>query len=269
MRVDVGATSVIQYFKLVDPSTGDEEVGLTITDLDMNYIRDGANPIENDATEHANLNDAYAANKMKEVGTAAPGLYRADFPDAAFVAGVNKVHLIIEGAAIDTAIIECEIRSSPPTVAEFEARTIVSADYVVVGDTLAGVTNVGTVTGNVDGSVASVTGAVGSVTGSVGSVVGAVGSVTGAVGSVTGAVGSVTAGVTLTGATIDSVWDEVMEVGITARQSLRVSNSFLAGETNGGGTVTIRFRDLADTLNRITMTVDADGDRSGVALNLA
>ena len=227
---------------------------------------------------------------MKEVGTAAPGLYRADFPDAAFVAGVNKVHLIIEGAAIDTAIIECEIRSSPPTVAEFEARTIVSADYVVVGDTLAGVTNVGTVTGNVDGSVASVTGAVGSVTGavgsvtgsvgsvvgavgsvtgSVGSVVGAVGSVTGAVGSVTGAVGSVTAGVTLTGATIDSVWDEVMEVGITARQSLRVSNAFLAGETNGGGTVTIRFRDLADTLNRITMTVDADGDRSGVALNLA
>ncbi len=136
----------------------------------------------------------------------------------------------------------------PPSVAQFNARTIVSADYVVVGDTITGVTNVGTVTGNVNGSVASVTGAVG---------------------SVTGAVGSVTAGVTLTGATIDSVWDEVMEVGITARQSLRVSNSFLAGETNGGGTVTIRFRDLADTLNRITMTVDADGDRSGVALNLA
>jgi hypothetical protein len=50
-----------------------------------------------------------------------------------------------------------------PTVAEFEARTLLSADYVVVGDTLAAVTTVGSVTGavgsvtgNVGGSVASV-----------------------------------------------------------------------------------------------------------------
>ena len=37
-----------------------------------------------------------------------------------------------------------------PTVAEFEARTIVSADYVVVGDTIAGVTLVTTTTTNSD-----------------------------------------------------------------------------------------------------------------------
>ena len=125
-----------------------------------------------------------------------------------------------------------------PITAEFEARTIVSADYVVVGDTIAGVTTVGSVSGavgsvtgavgsvtgavgsvtgavgsvagNVDGSVASVVGAVGSVTGAVGSVAGnvdgsvasvagAVGSVTGAVGSVTGAVGSVTGHTVQTG----------------------------------------------------------------------
>lgn len=37
-----------------------------------------------------------------------------------------------------------------PTVAEFEARTIVSANYVVVGDTIAGVTLVTTTTTNTD-----------------------------------------------------------------------------------------------------------------------
>ncbi len=184
----------------------------------------------------------------------------------------------------------------PPSVAQFNARTIVSADYVVVGDTIAGVTNVGTVTGNVDGSVGSVTGAVGSVTGAVGSVTGSVGSVVGAVGSVTGSVGSVVgavgsvagnvgglvvgtvAGVTpaavgaamaLTAAAVDAILDEAVEGAITLRQVQRVVLAYLAGETDGGGTVTIHFRDLADTLNRITMTVDADGDRSGVALNLA
>ena len=50
-----------------------------------------------------------------------------------------------------------------PTTAEFNARTLLAADYVVVGDTIAGVTTVGSVTG----AVGSVTGAVGSVAGNV------------------------------------------------------------------------------------------------------
>ncbi len=124
MRVDVGQTSVIQYFKLIDPTTGAPELGLTITDLDINYIRDGANPVENNATEHANLNDGFSANKMKEVGTAAPGLYRADFPDAAFVAGVKGVTLIIEGAAIDPAYIEVEIGPREANLTEILAHLL-------------------------------------------------------------------------------------------------------------------------------------------------
>ncbi|KKK60385.1 hypothetical protein LCGC14_3024890, partial [marine sediment metagenome] len=187
-------------------------------------------------------------------------------------------------------------------------------DTAQIGTAGAGLTNinlpnqtmdiVGSITGNLSGSVGSVTGAVGSVTGSVGSVVGnvggnvvgtvasvvgAVGSVTGAVGSVTGAVGSVTgnvgglvvgtvAGVTpaavgaamaLTAGAVDAILDEAVEGAITLRQVQRVVLAYLAGETDGGGTVTIHFRNQADTLNRITMTVDADGDRSATALNLA
>ena len=40
-----------------------------------------------------------------------------------------------------------------PTVAEFEARTLVAADYVVVGDTLAAVTTVTTVNGLANGAI--------------------------------------------------------------------------------------------------------------------
>lgn len=81
------------------------------------------------------------------------------------------------GTTLPTAIADL------PTVAEFEARTLPAADYVVVTDTIAGVTTVGSVTG----AVGSVTGAVGSVTGAVGSVTGNVGgNVVGSVGSVSG-----------------------------------------------------------------------------------
>ena len=152
------------------------------------------------------------------------------------------------GADADTLETLSDQLDDVPTVAEFEARTIAAADYVVVGDTLAAVTTVGSVTGavgsvtgavgsvtgnvggNVAGSVASVTGNVGgNVVGSVGSVTGAVGSVTGNVGgNVTGSVGSVAAG-GITAASIatgaidadalaadagaelaDAVWDEAL-----------------------------------------------------------
>ncbi|MHA2064957.1 MAG: hypothetical protein ACXABY_11335 [Candidatus Thorarchaeota archaeon] len=113
-------------------------------------------------------------------------------------APANDVNLaeVIRAIHTDTSSTLDALIKDVPTVAEFEARTIVSADYVVVGDTIAGVTNVGTVTGNVNGSVGSVTGAVGSVTGAVGSVTGNVGgNVVGSVASVSGAVGSVTGNV--------------------------------------------------------------------------
>ena len=135
------------------------------------------------------------------------------------------------------------------------------------------------ITGNLSGSVGSVTGAVGSVTGNVGgNVAGSVGSVTGAVGSVTGAVGSVTAGVTVTtnsdktgyrlSATgVDDVLDEVYEGTTTLRQFLRLAASSLWGKLSGAATTAIAIRDEADTKDRITATVDADGNRSAVTLD--
>ena len=40
------------------------------------------------------------------------------------------------------------------------------------------------------------------------------------------------------------------------------------GKASGGDTTSIKFRDLADTKNRVTETVDANGNRTSVTLDL-
>jgi hypothetical protein len=58
-----------------------------------------------------------------------------------------------------------------------------------------------------------------------------------------------------------------LETGYTVAQSLKLIGSALAGKVSGGGTTTIVFRDLADGSDRITATVDSDGNRSAMTLN--
>jgi hypothetical protein len=131
-----------------------------------------------------------------------------------------------------------------------------------------------------DQVVASVTGAVGSVTGSVGSVTGNVGgNVTGSVGSV--ASGGITAASIATGA-IDAdalatdavteiaagVRDVAVDGSVTLAQSLRLANSANGGILSGAATTTVAIRDLADTKDRVTATVDSNGNRLSVTTDL-
>lgn len=111
MRVDAGATDVSTYFKLVDPADGTPETGLTITDLDMTYVRSGVDPAAKvDATALTSTDSAHGDNKMIQIdATNMPGLYRADWPDAAFAGGVDEVILCINGAVIDPAYLEVAI----------------------------------------------------------------------------------------------------------------------------------------------------------------
>lgn len=74
-------------------------------------------------------------------------------------------------------------------------------------------------------------------------------------------------GFTLSAAGVDAILDEVVEGSMTLRQALRIYLSALAGKSSGGGTSTITFRDLADSKNRISATVDADGNRTAVTLD--
>jgi hypothetical protein len=90
--------------------------------------------------------------------------------------------------------------------------------------------------------------------------------------------GTVTAAAVATGAidadalaadAVDEIWDEVMEGTTTARQSVRLANSANASKLSGAATTTVTVRDIGDTKNRIVATVDADGNRSAITLDVS
>jgi hypothetical protein len=110
MIIAPNSTDISTYFKLVNPTTGVPVTGLTITDLDATYIRDRAAAVKADLTALVAVDSAHGDNKAIQIdATNAPGLYRVDWPDAAFAAGVGRVQLVVNGAAIDPAVIEVEL----------------------------------------------------------------------------------------------------------------------------------------------------------------
>jgi hypothetical protein len=64
-----------------------------------------------------------------------------------------------------------------------------------------------------------------------------------------------------------AVMASVVETGLSLVQYCRLSASALFGKASGMGGSTATFRDMADTKNRITATVDTSGDRTAIALD--
>jgi hypothetical protein len=104
--IDIGTTDVIRYVMIVDSTDGSPETGITITNLDLQYTRAGEAPVAKvDATALGATNSAHADNKMFEVdGTSSPGLYRVDWPDAAFIGGESGVLLVVTGTGFAPAV---------------------------------------------------------------------------------------------------------------------------------------------------------------------
>ncbi|MBI5255532.1 MAG: hypothetical protein HY855_03460, partial [Burkholderiales bacterium] len=59
-----------------------------------------------------------------------------------------------------------------------------------------------------------------------------------------------------------------VEGSTTVVQALRLALATLGGKADGLATTTVHYRDLADSKNRVTATVDADGNRTAVTLDL-
>lgn len=62
-------------------------------------------------------------------------------------------------------------------------------------------------------------------------------------------------------------WSELIEPGFTAADLLRLMAAVLMGRSSGGGTNTRVFRDVNDSVDRVTATVESDGDRSSITLD--
>jgi hypothetical protein len=65
-----------------------------------------------------------------------------------------------------------------------------------------------------------------------------------------------------------TVWAYVVEGSRTATQMMRGFAAALLAKASGMATTTAVFRDIDDSKNRITATVDANGNRSAVTLDL-
>lgn len=104
MLVAGGATNVTTYFAMRLAADGTAATGLTITTMDLQYVRSGVAPsVKVDATALAATDSAHGDNQAFEIdGTDQPGLYRVDWPDAAFAAGVREVILTVKCATCFT-----------------------------------------------------------------------------------------------------------------------------------------------------------------------
>lgn len=69
----------------------------------------------------------------------------------------------------------------------------------------------------------------------------------------------------------DSIFDQSagVETGLTLRQLLRLLAAAEAGKVSGAGTTTFVIRNYGDTKNRISATVDTDGNRTAITTDLS
>lgn len=64
------------------------------------------------------------------------------------------------------------------------------------------------------------------------------------------------------------IGEQIVEGSITTQQVLRLILSTLGGKVSGVTTTTERFRDTADTKDRVVVTLDGNNNRTGVTLDL-
>lgn len=118
MIVLPGATSVTTYFALRKTADGTAATGLTIADIDLQYVRSGVVPVAKvDAVALAATDTAHTDNRAIEIdSTDQPGLYRIDWPNAAFATGVREVILSVKESSIFTEHLRVELAGATDTI---------------------------------------------------------------------------------------------------------------------------------------------------------
>jgi hypothetical protein len=67
--------------------------------------------------------------------------------------------------------------------------------------------------------------------------------------------------------TADNVLDATVEGTYSLKEVLRIMSGVLAGKLSGGGTTTLTFRDISDSLDRVVATVDSSDNRSAITID--
>lgn len=131
MNVAPGSQDVTTYFAMWLVSTGGEATGLAPTDFDLQYVRSGVAPsVKVDATALASAGATHVDNSVIEVdATDQPGLYRIDWPDAAFASGAREVLLTAKCAAAWTETLRVALDPVPYLLSAVSDATPAAGDF--------------------------------------------------------------------------------------------------------------------------------------------
>lgn len=236
--------------------------------LDFDNIKDatGAHTLTNITVPTVTTTGTCTANSdmrgTDNAALAATALSNATWTDAkaGYLAGAVALEATLGSPA--GASIAADI-ANVPTVTEFEARTLLAADYVVTSDTIAGVTTVTNLT-NAPSNGDLTTTMKASVNAACDTALtdyGANTVVPDAAGTAAALIGA------LNDITVAEIIAGVADGSYDLQEMLRIIFAACAGKSSGGGTATLVFRDSADAKNRITATADANGNRTAITLD--
>jgi len=250
--IDEGKTDITLPVRLYDAFNGNPKTGLTIANLQIRYIRVED---DNDVTISSwtslavlgALTDAHADNYGYEIGE---GYYRIDVPDAVCAAGASRASLLVQDRVDESIMIE-SVHIQLKDFLDAQLSTI--AGYL---DTE--IAAIKAVTDNLPNS-----GALSDIDTGVNNIEALI-SDSKIAAQVKGMDADVITASALNADAIDEIHDEVVEGSITLRQAIRLFLSLFTGKSSGGGTTTITFRDIADSKNRLQVTVDNQGNRTDV-----
>jgi len=254
-EVKLGMTDYSVLVYIPDPAStdGSGKTGLVAANLTVSYVRvETDNDVTvTDVTSSLNnlaaLTTAHTDWGILEVSsTLAPGLYRLDIEDAVFAAGAWSavVYVMITTSAAAASPMEFVLVPESPITGVVLASTVANA---ITATSLASDTI--TAAKIADGAIDANTFAAGAIT---------------ATAVATGAIDADA----LAADAVDEIIDEAVDGSVTIRQLLRLYASALGGKLSGAATTTVVIRDLADSKDRVTATVDSDGNRTAVTLDL-
>mgnify|MGYP005825802977 CR=1 FL=1 len=134
LNVTGGDTNVTTYFHMRLTATDLGATGLTPTNFDLTYTRSGVAPTAKvDASALGSTDASHTDNGVIEVdSTDAEGLYRVDWPDAAFAAGVKEVILTVKCATAYTEHMHVPIDAPVKPTSILAATANVLADHVLL-----------------------------------------------------------------------------------------------------------------------------------------
>lgn len=281
MRLNQGSIDQSVYFKWINPTTGVPVTGLDVTTLVGSYVRDRALRVGSLLTLLGSVDASHTDWGAIEVDAVnSPGLYRVDYPNGAFASGVDRVQLIANGAGIDPAYIEVELNpvSASDVVAEVTtdsaSRIASQADI----STLALEASVGAIPTNpllttdsridalaLEASVQAIP---------VNPLTSTDSRLDNLDASISSRATQLSVDAVATQASIDALNDistsdilnATIEGAETLVQAIRLMRSALLGVGAVSGD-SYTFRDAGNTKNRITATVDENGNRTSVTVD--